>query len=129
MSLSPQLISEQVKEIVEDEKNTDKSESEVQEQLEDGEEVLNPENTSSVQNTVLNTINNECEHKCLGEAVRLLNACPIQQSTDGRVPGRKNSIPGLPGTDGSEEGGREGEEEGEEDDGHENDSCINVSSN
>jgi len=62
MSLSPQLISEQVKEIVEDEKNTDKSESEVQEQLEDGEEVLNPENTSSVQNTVLNTINNEFEH-------------------------------------------------------------------
>jgi len=98
MSLSAQLTSEQLKEIIEDEKNKDKSAREVQKQVEDREEVLDPENTSSVLNTVLNTINNEFEHKCLDEAVRLLNAHPIRQSTDDRVPGRKYSIPGLPRT-------------------------------
>jgi len=98
MSLSAQLTSEQLKEIIEDEKNTDKGAREVQEQVEDGEEVLDPENSSSVLNTVLNTINKEFEHECLDEAVRLLNARPIRQSPDDRVPGRKYSIPGLPGT-------------------------------
>jgi len=76
----------------------DNSAREVQEQVEDGEEVLDPENTSSVLNTVLNTINHEFEHECLDEAVRLLNAHPIRQSPDDHVPGRKYSIPGLPGT-------------------------------
>jgi len=66
--------------------------------VEDGEEVIDPANTGSVWNTVLSTINNECEHECLDEAVRLLNAHPIRQSTDDRVPGHKYSIPGLPGT-------------------------------
>jgi hypothetical protein len=66
--------------------------------VEDGEEVLDPENTSPVLSTVLNTINNEFEHECLDEAVRLLNAHPIRQSADDRVPGHKASIPGLPGT-------------------------------
>jgi len=51
-----------------------------------------------VRNTVLNTINNQFEHECLEEAVRLLNAHPIHQSIDDRVPGHKYSIPGLPGT-------------------------------
>jgi len=97
MSPSAQLTSEQLKEIIEDEKNTDKSAREVQEQVEDGEEVLDPANTSSVLNMVLSTINNEFEHECLDEAVRLLNAHPIRQSTDDRVPGHKYSIPGLPG--------------------------------
>jgi len=64
----------------------------------DGEEDLDPENTSSVLNTVLNTINNKFEHECLDKAVRLLNANPIRQSTDDRVPGQQYSIPGLPGT-------------------------------
>jgi len=98
MILFAQLTSKQLKEIIEDERNMDKSASEVQEQVEDGEEVLNPENTSSVLNTVLNTINNEFEHECLEEAVRLLNARPVRQSPDDRIPGRKYSIPGLPGT-------------------------------
>jgi len=66
--------------------------------VEDGEEVLDPENTSSVLNTVLNAINNEFKHECLDEAVRLLILRPIHQLTDERVPGRKYSIPGLPGT-------------------------------
>ena len=97
MSLSAQLNSEQLKEIIEDEKDTDKGATEVQEQV-DGEEVLDPDNTSSVLNTVLNTINNKFEHECLDEAVTLLNAHPIYQSTDDRVLGHKYSIPGLPGT-------------------------------
>jgi len=75
-----------------------KSEREVQDQVEDCEEVLDPENTSSVLNTILNTINNEFEHKCLDDAVKLLNACHIHQSPDDRVPGCKYSMPGLPGT-------------------------------
>jgi len=98
MSLSAQLTSEQPKEIIEDEKNTDKSSREVQAPVEDGEEVLDPKNTISVLNTVLNTINNEFEHECLDKAVWLLNTHPIRQSTDDRVPGREYSIPGLPGT-------------------------------
>ena len=98
MGSSAQLISEQLNEIIEDEKNTDKGAREVQEQVEDGEEVLDPTNTSSVLQTVLSTINNEFEHECLDEAVRPLNAHQIRQSTDDRVPGHKYSIPGLPGT-------------------------------
>jgi len=98
MSPSAQLTSEQLKEIIEDEKKTDQGAWEVREQVEDGEEVLDPENTSSVLSTVLNTINNEFEHECLDEAVRLLNAHPIRQSAADRVPGHKYSIPGLPGT-------------------------------
>jgi hypothetical protein len=66
--------------------------------VEDGEEVLDPDNTSSVLNTVLITINNEFEHKWLDEAVRLLNDHPIRQSTDDCVPGHNYSIPGLPRT-------------------------------
>ena len=65
--------------------------------MEDGEEVLNPANTSSVLNTVLSTINNKFEQDCLDEAVSLLNGYPIRQSTDDGVPGPKYSIPGLPG--------------------------------
>jgi len=69
--------------------NTYKSAREVQGQLEDGEDVLDPENTYSVQNSVLNTINNEFEHECLDEAGRLLNRHPIHQSPDDHVPGCK----------------------------------------
>ena len=57
--------------------------------MEDGEAVLDPDNTSSVLRTVFNTINNEFERKYLDEAVRLLNAHLIRQSTDDRVPGHK----------------------------------------
>ena len=46
MSSSALLTSEQLTEIIEDEKNTNKSAREVQEQVEDGEEVLDPDNTS-----------------------------------------------------------------------------------
>jgi len=98
MSPSTQLTWEQLKEIIEDEKKTYKGAREVQEQVEDGEEVLDPENTCSVLNTVLNTNNNEFEHKSLDETVRLQNAHLICQSTDDCVPGHKYSIPGLPAT-------------------------------
>jgi len=94
---SAQLTSDQLKEIIEDEMTTNQCAREVQEQVR-GEEVLDPDNTSSVSSTVLNTINNEFEHGCLHEAVRLRNVHPIRQSTDDRVPGHKYSIPGLPGT-------------------------------
>jgi SNF2 family DNA or RNA helicase len=63
----------------------------------DGKEVINPENTSSVLRTVLNTSNNEFERNCLDVVVRLLNAHPICQLTDYRVSGHKYAIPGLPG--------------------------------
>jgi len=66
--------------------------------VEDGKEVLDPDNSISVLSTILNTINNEFEHKCLYEAVRLPNAHPICQSTEDHVPGHKYSIPGLPGS-------------------------------
>jgi len=88
MSASAQITLEQLKGIIEDEKKTDQGAREVQEQV-DGMENLNPDNTSSVLNTILNTINSEFENECLDEAVRLLNAHPIRQSTDDRVPGHK----------------------------------------
>ena len=64
----------------------------------DGDKELDPENTRSVVNTVLDTINNAFEHECLADPVRLLNAHPIGQSIDDHVPGHNYSIPGLPGT-------------------------------
>ena len=97
MSPSAQQTSEQLKEIIEDKKKTKQGAREVQEQV-DCEEVLDPDNTSSVLSTVLNTMNNQFEHECLEEAVRLLNAHLIHQSTDDHVPGHKYSIPGLPRT-------------------------------
>ena len=93
----PNCPVKQLKVIIEDEKKTDQGSREVQEQV-GGVEVLDPENASLVLSTVLNTINNEFEHECLDEAVRLLNAHQIRQSTDERVPGHIYSIPGLPGT-------------------------------
>jgi hypothetical protein len=98
MSLSAQLTSEQLEEITEDYKNTDKSAMVVQEQVEESEEILDPENTSSVPNMVLNTFHNEFEHECVEEAVRLLHARRIRQSPDDSVSACKYSIPGLPGT-------------------------------
>jgi len=97
MSPSAQLTSEQLEEIIEDAKKTDQGAREVQEQV-DGEEDLDPENNSSVLNTVLNKINDEFEQEFLEEAVRLLNAHPIRQSIDDHVPAHTYSIPGLPGT-------------------------------
>jgi hypothetical protein len=46
MSPSAQPISEQLKEIIEDKKNTEKGAREVQKKLEAGKEVLDPANTS-----------------------------------------------------------------------------------
>ena len=74
---------------------TNQDAREVQEQV-DGKEDLDPENTSSVLNTVLITINNKFEHRCLGEAFRLLNALQICLSIDDRFPGHKYSIPACP---------------------------------
>jgi len=65
MSPSAQLTCEQLKQIIEDEKNTDKGAREVEEQVEDSEEVLDRANTSSVLNTVLSTINNKFETSVL----------------------------------------------------------------
>ena len=53
----------------------------------DGEEVLDPDNTSSVSSTVLNKPKHELEYECVVEVVRLLNPHPIRQSTDDRVSG------------------------------------------
>jgi len=96
MRPSAQLTSEQLKEIIEDEKKTNQCAREVQEQVVD-KEVLDSDNTSSILSTVLNTSNNEFEHEYLDEGVRLRIAHLIRHSTDDPVPGQKNSIPGLPG--------------------------------
>jgi hypothetical protein len=67
--------------------------------VEDGEEVLDSANTSSVLNPGFSTINNEFEPECLDKAVRLLNAHPVCQTTDDCVPSHKYSIAGLPATE------------------------------
>ena len=97
MSLSAQNTSEQLKEIIQDEEDTDKRATKVQEQMENG-EVLDLANNSSVLNSVLHTINTEFEQECLDYAVRLLNAHLIRQSPDEHVLDHMYSIPGLPGT-------------------------------
>ena len=79
-------------------KISDKSEREVQEQVDDCKEVLDPENGSPVMNTVLTTIKKKFEPECLDETVWLLNAHPLGQISDYCVPGHKYSIAGLPGT-------------------------------
>jgi len=57
MSPSPQLTSEQQKGIIQDEKTTDKGAREVQEEVEDAEEVLDPDDSGSVLTAVPDTIN------------------------------------------------------------------------
>jgi hypothetical protein len=84
--------------IVENKKKPDNSACKVQEQVEDVEEVLDPGNTCSVLNTVLNSINNQFDAERFDEAVRLLNVRPAHQSLDDCVPGHKYSIPGWPRT-------------------------------
>jgi len=64
MSPSAQLMSGQLKEIIENEMKTDQGARVVQEHV-DSEQVLNPNNTCSVFSTDLNTINNKFEHECL----------------------------------------------------------------
>jgi hypothetical protein len=97
MSSSAHLTSKQLQEIIADEKKTNSDSREFQDQV-DGEENLHQENTSSVQNTGLNTNYSEFEHKCLEEAVRQLNAHSIRQSTYYHVSVHKYSIPSLPTT-------------------------------
>jgi len=98
MSPSAQFTSEQVKEIIEDKKTTDQGAREVQDQVQNGEELLNPDNSSLVWNIGLNTINNKLEHMCLNVVVRLLDAHRIPELQADRVPGNMYSIPGMPGT-------------------------------
>jgi len=76
------------KEIIEDENKRDNSARDVQEQMEDGEEILNPDNSSSEYNTDINTINNELEHESYDEAVRWLNGCLTRQLQVDCVPGK-----------------------------------------
>jgi hypothetical protein len=66
---------------------TDQGARDGKEQVEDGEVVLDPENTSSVLGTIFITVNNEFQQDRRDVAVRLLNVHPIRQSPDGRVSG------------------------------------------
>jgi hypothetical protein len=95
---SAQWTLEQLKEFIDNENNTDKGAGEIQKEVEDSDDVLDPANTCSGLNTVSNTINDESEHECLNKAVRLLNAHPIGQSIDDSVAHQKSSIPGLSGS-------------------------------
>jgi hypothetical protein len=97
MSPSARYTSVQLNEIIENKMKTDQGGREVQKQ-EDAKVDLDPENISSVLNTVLTNINHEFQNVCLEEALRLLNAHLIRQSIDSHVPGHKSSIPGRPRT-------------------------------
>jgi hypothetical protein len=59
---------------------------------------LSSDNSGSVLNTVLSTINKACQYAWFDEVVMVLNAHPICQSVDDGVPGQNYSIPGLGGT-------------------------------
>jgi len=66
--------------------------------VEDGEVVLGSDKSSSVLNTICNSIKNEFGQKYFIQAVSHLNAHQLCQSIADQVPGNKNSIPGLPRT-------------------------------
>jgi len=70
MSPYAQLTSEQLKEIMGDQSNTDKSTWDVQMQVENAEGVLDQANTSSVLDRVFSEINNQFEPECFDESVR-----------------------------------------------------------
>jgi len=95
LSPSAELTFEQLNKIFEDEKQTDRCAWEVEGNI-DGQEVLNPDNSSSQSITVLNWISNEFQYECLGEADRLLNVCPICQLNNVQFSGNEYSISGLP---------------------------------
>jgi hypothetical protein len=67
----------------------------VKEEVEDGEQVLDPANTSSAMNTVLSTLNNEFEQKSLDQYVSLPNAHSIRQSKVEHIPGHRFGPSGL----------------------------------
>jgi len=98
MSLSAQVISKQLKEMIQDKKNTNECTTEAEEQLEGRVAVLNWENPCTVLNMVLNTINDDFAHQCLDQPVLLLNSHRTWQSPDDHVPDCKYCIPRLPGT-------------------------------
>ena len=81
MSQASQLTWEVQEEIIANENIIDKGAKVVQDTVGD-EEYIDPDGIRWVWNTVLNQINNEFEHKCLDEVVRLLKAHLIHQSTD-----------------------------------------------
>jgi len=80
MSPSALLTLEQLKKISEDTMKTDKGAREVQEQVENGEDVLDPDNSGWVMTVVLNTILHIFQLEHLEAAARLLNACSICHS-------------------------------------------------
>jgi len=86
MSPSAPLTLEQLKEIIKNEMKRGKGAREDQEQVEDGEEVLNPDNSSTVMKTIRNISNNKHEHQCLDEAVNVLNARQSHQLQADKVP-------------------------------------------
>jgi len=96
MSPAAPLGWEQLKEIIEDEKKTDKGAQDVQEQLEKGEVVFNLDNSSLVVNCALDPMNKEFEQHSLDESVRLRNTHPIRQSKADRLCGEKCQFQASP---------------------------------
>jgi len=70
---------------------------EVQEQVENGKGVLEPDNSSSVLNIVPISIKNKFDPKCLDTLVMIRNTHHIQQSIADRISGKHNSIRSLSG--------------------------------
>jgi len=74
MSPAAEFSSQQLKEIMEDNRTMDKGAWEIQEQVQHGEEVFDPGNSSSVLRAELITINNRLVSESGEEAVSLPNA-------------------------------------------------------
>jgi len=60
----------------------------------DGEQILDPDNSSSVLCTALSSYNNEFEYEYLDEIVRLLNTNPMHKLKVDHIPVNSYSIPG-----------------------------------
>jgi len=96
MSRSVHLTLNELKSITEDEQKTDSGAREVDMQ-EVGEEVNNPDNSSSALSTILRTIDNIFEREWFDEAVTLPFANGICKSDNNQIQGNIYSVPHLGG--------------------------------
>jgi len=81
MSPSVQLSLEPLKECIKKQTKTHQDAREIQSQVEDGDDVLDPDNCRSVLSKVHKTINNKFEHEFLHEGVWLLISHRIYKLT------------------------------------------------
>jgi len=99
MSPAVEVASQQLEEMMEDNRKTDNCACDIPEQVQDGDNDLNPAISCSVLSAKLITIHNRFVSQSGEETVSLLIPCLNFQSIADQITGNKYLIPGLPGTE------------------------------